>query len=106
MKSLFVFAVYLIFSTSIFAQINIIPKPKSVQLTRGLPFEFNYKTKIVATDEGSRKLAGYLNDYLLKFYGFKIEYTGNPKKNLKNAIIFEKLFKLNKGNQFTRIFQI
>ena len=91
MKSLFVFAVYLIFSTSIFAQINIIPKPKSVQLTRGLPFEFNYKTKIVATDEGSRKLAGYLNDYLLKFYGFKIEYTGNPKKNLKNAIIFEKL---------------
>lgn len=77
-------------SFSIIAQINIVPKPKSVQLTRGLPFEFNYKTKIIANDEGSRKLAGYLNDYLLKFHGFKIEYVSNPPKNLKNAIIFER----------------
>lgn len=77
-------------SFSIFAQINIVPKPKSVQLTRGLPFEFNYKTKLIANDEGSRKLAGYLNDYLLKFHGFKIEYVSNPPKNLKNAIIFER----------------
>ena len=88
-----IFSILLIviaWSFSIFAQgtINIVPKPKSVQLTRGLPFEFNYKTKIVATDESGRKLAGYLNDYLLKFHGFKIEYTGIPKKNQKNTIIF------------------
>lgn len=89
MKSLLFLTVCLIFATSISAQINIVPKPKSVQLTRGLPFEFNYKTKIVATDEGSRQLAGYLNDYLLKFHGFKIEYTDKLQK--KNAIVFERL---------------
>ncbi len=71
--------------------IDIVPKPKSFTYTRSLPFEFNYKTKIVAKDEGSRQLAGYLNDYLLKNHGFKIEYVGKPKKDLKNAIVFERL---------------
>lgn len=94
MSKLFsILLIVLALSYSIFAQspINIVPKPKSVQLTRGLPFELNYKTKIVANDEGTRKLAGYLNDYLLKFNGFKIEYVSNPPKNLKNTIIFERL---------------
>jgi hexosaminidase len=90
--SVFTFVLLLVFSAFVSAQnLKIVPQPKSVQLTRGLPFEFNYKTKIVATDEGSRKLAGYLNDYLLKFHGFKIEYTDKLKKNQKNAIIFERL---------------
>ncbi len=93
MKTIILMVIF-VFSGVVFAnaqstEINIVPKPKSVQLTRGLPFEFNYKTKIVATDESGRKLAGYLNDYLLKFHGFKIEYTGVPKKNQKNTIIFE-----------------
>ncbi len=93
MKQLFVFSLFLfIFAVSGFAQnIDIIPKPKSVIFTRSLPFEFNYKTKIVAVDEGSRLLAGYLNDYLLKNHGFKIEYTGKAKKDLKNTIVFERL---------------
>lgn len=79
-------------SYSIFAQspINIVPKPKSVQLSRGLPFEFNYKTKIVAFDDGSRRLAGYLNDYLMQFYGFKLEYVEKPNKTPKNAIVFDR----------------
>jgi hexosaminidase len=91
MKSLIFLTVCLIFTVSVFAQTDIVPRPKSATFTRSLPFELNYKTKIVANDEGSRKLAGYLNDYLLKFHGFKIEYTGKPQKNLKNAIIFERL---------------
>jgi len=93
MKQLFVFSLFLfIFAVSNFSQnIDIVPKPKSVTLTRSLPFEFNYKTKIVATDESSRQLAGYLNDYLLKNHGFKIEYTGKAKKDLKNSIVFERL---------------
>lgn len=91
LKYFSILTIVFVFVFSVSAQINIVPKPKSVQLTRGLPFEFNYKTKIVATDESGRKLAGYLNDYLLKFHGFKIEYVGNPPKNLKNAIIFERL---------------
>lgn len=79
------------FSISAQSPINIVPKPKSVQLTRGLPFEFNYKTKIVAFDEGSRRLAGYLNDYLMKIYGFKLEYVEKPQKTPKNSIVFDRL---------------
>ncbi|MBX7170531.1 MAG: family 20 glycosylhydrolase [Pyrinomonadaceae bacterium] len=90
-KLLSILIIVFAFVFSAFAQINIVPKPKSVQLTRGLPFEFNYKTKIVAFDEGSRKLAGYLNDYLMQFHGFKLEYVESPKKTPKNAIVFDRL---------------
>lgn len=84
---------FAMFSFSIEAQkteFNIIPQPKSVKSINGT-FEFNYKTKIVAVDEGSRQLAGYFNDYLMQFYGFKLEYVDKPKKNPTNAIVFERL---------------
>jgi len=82
----FIFWVYL--SSMIFAQnseLNIIPQPKSVQKLKG-EFNFNLKTKIVATDETGRKSAGILNDLLLKSYGFKLESTNKQQK--ENAIIF------------------
>ncbi|HRH46577.1 MAG TPA: family 20 glycosylhydrolase, partial [Pyrinomonadaceae bacterium] len=88
---LFVFLVSISVVSNFSQTINIVPKPKSVQLTRGLPFEFNYKTKIVAFDEGSRRLAGYLNDYLMKIYGFKLEYIEKPRKTPKNSIVFDRL---------------
>ncbi len=84
---------FAVFSPSIEAQkpeLNIIPQPKSVKPSNG-KFEFNFKTKIVAGDEGSRKLAGYFNDYLMQFYGFKLEYVEKPKTVPANAIVFERL---------------
>ncbi len=66
--------------------INIVPKPKSFTYTRSLPFEFNLKTKIHATDEQGRKAASLLNDLLMNNYGFKLEYVSKQPKN--NVIIF------------------
>lgn len=91
MKTLLLVLLLSVVAVSAQNPFNIIPNPKSVQLNRGLPFEFSLKTKIVAGDEETRKLAGYLNDYLLKNHGFKIEFVGNPRKAPKNAIIFERL---------------
>ncbi len=67
------------------AELNIIPQPKSMTRLKG-EFKFNFKTKIVATDDAGRKSAGILNDLLMKNYGFKLEYTEKPQK--KNAIVF------------------
>ncbi len=67
--------------------VNIIPKPKSFTFTRSLPFEFNLKTKIYASDETGRKTAGILNDLMLQNYGFKLEFV--QKLPSKNAIIIE-----------------
>ena len=66
--------------------INIVPKPKSFTYTRSLPFEFNLKTKIHATDEQGRKAAGLLNDLLMNNYGFKLEFVSKQPKS--NVIIF------------------
>jgi len=67
------------------AELNIIPQPRSMKRLKG-EFKFNFKTKIVATDDAGRKSAGILNDLLMKNYGFKLEYTEKPQK--KNAIVF------------------
>ncbi len=78
----------LLFATYGFAQtgeINIIPKPKSVSLSQGV-FKLDRKTKIIATDDTGRKIAGILNDILLVNHGFKLELTNKPQK--KNAIVF------------------
>lgn len=66
-------------------EINIIPKPKSVSLSQGF-FKLDRKTKIIATDDTGRKIAGILNDILLMNHGFKLELTNRPQK--KNAIVF------------------
>ena len=72
-----------IFTVAAFAQnagLNIIPQPKSVERGTG-EFKLNYKTKIVAVDDTGRKLAGILNDLLMKNYGFKLEVSSKEQKN-------------------------
>ncbi|MBS1797796.1 MAG: family 20 glycosylhydrolase [Acidobacteria bacterium] len=89
MKYLFLaFVVCLFFCLTVFSQnaaLSIVPQPKSLKMLNG-EFKLNYKTKIVATDETGRRAAGILNDLLLKYYGFKLEYTEKAQK--KNAIVF------------------
>lgn len=89
MKKLTLFFILtLVFCSIVSAQsneLNIIPQPKSVKFQKG-EFKLNYKTKIVATNEIGRKSAGILNDLLMKYYGFKLEFTDKPQKN--NAIVF------------------
>ncbi|HTK26393.1 MAG TPA: family 20 glycosylhydrolase [Pyrinomonadaceae bacterium] len=66
-------------------EINIIPRPQSIKPGSG-EFKFDRKTKLVATDDAGRKLAGILNDLLQKNYGFKLSTTNKTQK--KNAIEF------------------
>lgn len=68
--------------------ISIVPKPTSVTKASG-NFTFDQKTKIVATDQIGREMAGLLNDLLIARYGFKIEFTDKPQTS--NAIIFEQV---------------
>jgi hexosaminidase len=67
------------------SQINVIPKPKSVEMGEG-GFTFTRRTKIVATHPSSQRIAELFNDYLEKFYGFRLKITEKPQ--LKNAIHF------------------
>ena len=77
-------------STNEMAALNIIPRPKSV--TRGPgEFQFNYQTKIVTLDREAQELASFLNEFLLKNHGFKLEFVASPKKTPKGAIVFERL---------------
>lgn len=65
-------------------EINIIPKPQKVEIRNG-SFKLDRKTKIVATDDAGRRIAGILNDLLQRNYGFKLDTTKKPQKN--NAIV-------------------
>jgi hexosaminidase len=82
------FAVCLVLSAFAIAQntgINIIPKPRSVSAGNGT-FGLNSRTKLVATDEAGKRIAGMLNDLLQKNYGVRLGVTDKPQK--KNAIVF------------------
>jgi len=65
--------------------INIIPKPQSLNVGSG-HFKLDRKTKIVAGDDVTRKMAAILNDLLKRNYGFELEVTA--KQIEKNRIEF------------------
>ena len=69
-KSLLVLACAF-FSVSLLAQVHIIPQPVSVKEKEGT-FSLTPSTKIVLYSSGLQKQAKFFNDYLQKFYGFKL----------------------------------
>lgn len=86
---IFLIALFACLSLSTFTaaqttEINIIPKPQKVEIRNG-SFKLDRKTKIVATDDAGRRIAGILNDLLQRNYGFKLDTTKKPQKN--NAIV-------------------
>ncbi|HEY0428835.1 MAG TPA: family 20 glycosylhydrolase [Pyrinomonadaceae bacterium] len=92
MKKL-LFSIFMTFSlgalsaTAQTASVNIVPRPASVKMLGG-KFKLSAKTQLVATDDNGRRMASFLNDYLLKIYNFKLEYktAGTPRD--KNVIVF------------------
>src|SRR5438552_658531 len=83
----FPFLICLHFALTGFSQnpaINIIPKPKTVNLRNG-KFTLSRRTKLVAADEVSRKMAEILNAAVFASCGFKLDLTGRLEK--ENAII-------------------
>ena len=92
MKKLF-FSLFLIVSLgAIFVSaqtdsVSIVPRPASVKMLNG-KFKLNSKTQIAASDDNGRRMASFLNDYLLKTYNFKLEYKETAAPRAKNVIVF------------------
>jgi len=60
--------------------VNIIPKPASLTVQKG-SFGLSKKTVIAVADEGDRNTANFLNDYLQRFYGLKLDVDKQEGKN-------------------------
>src|SRR5579863_7066199 len=64
-------------------QVNITPKPVSLVVHEG-SYDITPQTKILVTKPELQKSADFFNDYLQKFYGFKLAVvtndTGNSRK--------------------------
>ena len=81
MIKVYISAVLLLVSSAGFTQqINIIPKPVSIKINPGT-FGLSSKTKLILNDSGEKNTADFLNDYLQKFYGFKLEIVKEAKTN-------------------------
>jgi hexosaminidase len=60
--------------------INIIPKPASIQINNGT-FTITKSTVITVADEGDRKAAEFLNDYLQQYYGLRLDINKQEGKD-------------------------
>ena len=74
---------------SVFPSVNIVPRPVAVKLLAGT-FVLNGQTRIVAVDRESRRIAGLLNDFLLKQNGLHLRITVNRPKR-ENFISFSQV---------------
>src|ERR1700730_14440658 len=74
---IFVVAIF----TSAFAQeIQIIPQPDQLEKKNG-SFTFNKNSLIVVQDEGDKKSANFLNNYLQQYYGWQLQITKQAARN-------------------------
>src|SRR6266853_3152670 len=74
---------------SVFPSVNIVPRPVAVKSLAGT-FALNDQTRIVAVDRESRRIAGLLNDFLLKQNGLHLRITVNRPKR-ENFISFSQV---------------
>jgi len=69
------------FTVSLQAQeVNIIPKPKMLELKKG-SFTITPATVIVLADDGENATASFFNQHLQSFYGFKLKTVKSSAKN-------------------------
>ena len=61
-------------------QVNIIPYPSSVKINKG-SFSITKQTVIAVDDEGDRKAAEFLKDYLQQYYGLALDIDKKEGKN-------------------------
>jgi hexosaminidase len=69
--------------------VTIIPKPYRVEMQDG-NFTINPATQLVLSESGMERSAQFLNDYLDKFYGFRLQVMRNGAyRNKTNIIILD-----------------
>jgi hexosaminidase len=82
MKNYLLAIFVLISQSAVFSQqINIIPKPNSIQLIGG-NFIITPKTTIAISDAGEQNTANFLNSYLQQFYGFQLQISKQGTNNV------------------------
>ena len=70
-------------------EISIIPMPAKPETQPG-SFTITASTQIILAGSGLNKTAQFLNDYLQKFYGFRLQVVKNTSPhNQKNNIILD-----------------
>ncbi len=70
-------------------EVNIIPKPYRVETQDG-NFTISPTTQLVLSETGMERSAQFLNDYLDKFYGFRLQVMRNAAtRNKTNIIILD-----------------
>ncbi|GAA4432935.1 glycoside hydrolase family 20 protein [Pontibacter saemangeumensis] len=79
MKKLF-FLFLLLAHVASAQEVNIIPKPASVQVKPG-NFTITKNTTIAVKDKADRKTAEFLNEYLQEVYGFQLDIDKKEKKD-------------------------
>ncbi len=97
MKQIFLFFFLFCLLRAGAQEMQIIPKPYQVTKTEGA-FVINQSTQIVLAKSNLDKSANFLNDYLFKFYGFKLKTVKNSlAKNKANVIILDSKEASNSG---------
>lgn len=81
---LFVFVVVFVNASVAQNALNIIPAPVKAEKLPGV-FTINANTKIIAQTNGTENSAAFLNEYLQKYYGFKL--TVQKKNDQSNNVI-------------------
>ena len=81
MRSLLIFFLMLTVACTARSQaVKIIPQPASLTVQKGA-FSLSKKTVIAVQDEGDRNAANFLNDYLQRYYGFKLDIDRQEGKD-------------------------
>jgi hexosaminidase len=81
------FTLACLFSLTLSAQdIDIIPRPTKIETKSG-SFTITLTTSIVLAESGLEKSAQFLNDYLQKFYGFKLPVIKNTSAHKNNIVL-------------------
>lgn len=62
------------------SQLNIVPQPGKAIAEKG-SFQLSAKTTLVLMDEGEQLSASFLNDYLQRFYGFRLQTAKEASAN-------------------------
>jgi hexosaminidase len=70
------------------AELNIVPRPAKYRALPGV-FLLTGATRIVATDEESRRIAGLFNDFLLEQHGLKLEII-SVRPRTANYLLFSR----------------
>lgn len=86
MKKLLTGLLALLLFNASFSQVDIIPKPASLKIGNGV-LSINADTKIVLSTKELKKQAAFFNDYLQKFYGFKLQLVSKSSKAESNIVL-------------------